>query len=305
MSDQTARRKRAITSEGLTNRTIIACWAVSVLLLGCGITATFVAGTGPAPASMILFGSLFLFLALMRRVPLSLEVGGAKFDASYQVDEAYDAGRDIGRQLGVEDALTDVSEAKARGESPDEALQALRERLVGVQPDREEKRSGSATGSVSRRGRAHGQATDEVGYRGPTACNAAGITYRQLDYWARTGLVEPSLRGGSGRQRLYSHHDILMLRVIKRLLDAGVSLQQIRTVILHLRDRESRELEQVTLMSDGDSIYEATSKDEVVDLLDSGEGMFGIAIGPLNRDLLSVLRELPGKRGHAGSDGER
>ena len=73
----------------------------------------------------------------------------------------------------------------------------------------------------------------DTGYRGPTACNAAGITYRQLDYWARTGLVEPTVRGatGSGTQRLYSFRDILILKVIKRLLDAGISLQQIRTAV--------------------------------------------------------------------------
>ena len=76
----------------------------------------------------------------------------------------------------------------------------------------------------------------DLGYRGPTACNAAGITYRQLDYWARTGLVEPTVRGatGSGTQRLYSFRDILILKVIKRLLDAGISLQQIRTAVQHL-----------------------------------------------------------------------
>ena len=71
---------------------------------------------------------------------------------------------------------------------------------------------------------------EDVGYRGPTACNAAGITYRQLDYWARTGLVEPTVRGatGSGTQRLYGFRDILVLKVVKRLLDTGISLQQIR-----------------------------------------------------------------------------
>ena len=82
----------------------------------------------------------------------------------------------------------------------------------------------------------------DTGYRGPTACNAAGITYRQLDYWARTGLVEPTVRGatGSGSQRLYSFRDILILKVIKRLLDAGISLQQIRTAVQHLRDPRHR-----------------------------------------------------------------
>ncbi len=69
-----------------------------------------------------------------------------------------------------------------------------------------------------------------VGYRGPVACAAAGITYRQLDYWARTGLVMPSVRGaaGSGTQRLYGFRDILVLRIVKRLIDTGVSLPNIR-----------------------------------------------------------------------------
>ena len=101
----------------------------------------------------------------------------------------------------------------------------------------------------------------DTGYRGPTACNAAGITYRQLDYWARTGLVEPSVRSatGSGSQRLYSFRDILLLKVIKRLLDAGISLQQIRTAVQHLRERGTDDLTRVTLMSDGASVYECTS----------------------------------------------
>ncbi len=94
---------------------------------------------------------------------------------------------------------------------------------------------------------------EDTGFRGPTACSAAGITYRQLDYWARTGLVEPSVRGasGSGTQRLYSFRDILLLKVIKRLLDAGISLQQIRTAVQHLRKRGTDDLTRVTLMSDG------------------------------------------------------
>ena len=83
----------------------------------------------------------------------------------------------------------------------------------------------------------------EIGYRGPTACAAAGITYRQLDYWARTGLVEPSVRAahGSGSQRLYGFRDILVLKVVKRLLDTGVSLQNIRKAVDHLRHRGVRD----------------------------------------------------------------
>ncbi|GAA5156131.1 MerR family transcriptional regulator [Nocardioides marinquilinus] len=136
------------------------------------------------------------------------------------------------------------------------------------------------------------------GYRGPTACNAAGITYRQLDYWARTGLIEPEVRGakGSGSQRLYSFRDILILKVIKRLLDAGISLQQIRVAVSHLRERGTDDLTTVTLMSDGASVYECTSNDEVIDLLQGGQGVFGIAIGGVWREIEGTLAELPSER---------
>ena len=138
----------------------------------------------------------------------------------------------------------------------------------------------------------------DVGYRGPTACSAAGITYRQLDYWARTGLVEPTVRGatGSGTQRLYSFRDILLLKVIKRLLDAGISLQQIRTAVQHLRERGTDDLTRVTLMSDGASVYECTSNDEVIDLLQGGQGVFGIAIGGVWREIEGSLSELPSEK---------
>jgi DNA-binding transcriptional MerR regulator len=138
----------------------------------------------------------------------------------------------------------------------------------------------------------------DTGYRGPTACNAAGITYRQLDYWARTGLVEPTVRGatGSGTQRLYSFRDILLLKVIKRLLDAGISLQQIRVAVQHLRKRGTDDLTRVTLMSDGASVYECTSNDEVIDLLQGGQGVFGIAIGGVWREIEGSLAELPSER---------
>lgn len=138
----------------------------------------------------------------------------------------------------------------------------------------------------------------DAGFRGPTACSAAGITYRQLDYWARTGLVEPTVRAtaGSGTARLYSFKDILLLRIIKRLLDAGVSLQQIRTAVDHLRHRGTDDLTQVTLMSDGASVYECRSADEVIDLLQGGQGVFGIAIGGVWREIEGTLHELPTER---------
>lgn len=137
-----------------------------------------------------------------------------------------------------------------------------------------------------------------VGYRGPTACHAAGITYRQLDYWARTGLVEPGVRTatGSGTQRLYSFQDILVLKIVKRLLDTGVSLQQIRKAVQHLRERGIEDLAGITLMSDGASVYECTSADEVVDLVQGGQGVFGIAVGRVWREVESTLVELPAER---------
>ena len=132
---------------------------------------------------------------------------------------------------------------------------------------------------------------DEVGYRGAVAARAAGITYRQLDYWARTELVEPTVRGasGSGSQRLYGFRDILVLKLVKRLLDTGISLQQIRTAVEQLRASGIRDLAGTTLMSDGASVYLCTSNDEVIDLVSRGQGVFGIAVGKVLREVESTL----------------
>ena len=142
---------------------------------------------------------------------------------------------------------------------------------------------------------------EDIGYRGPTA----GITYRQLDYWARTGLVEPSVRAasGSGSQRLYGFRDILVLKIVKRLLDAGISLQQIRTVLTHLRQHGAGDLAQVTLMSDGVSVYQCTSDDQVVDLMAGGQGVFGIALGRVWQEVEGSLAELPAERAAADEPG--
>lgn len=135
---------------------------------------------------------------------------------------------------------------------------------------------------------------DAVGYKGAIAADAAGITYRQLDYWARTGLVEPTVRPakGSGSQRLYSFRDILVLKLVKRLLDTGISLQQIRVAIQQLHDAGVRDLTQTTLISDGASVYLCTSNDEVIDLLGRGQGVFGIAVGKVLREVETQLIEL-------------
>ena len=110
------------------------------------------------------------------------------------------------------------------------------------------------------------------GYRGPIACRAAGITYRQ---------------------RLYSFRDILLLKIVKRLLDTGVSLQQIRTAVDALHERGVEDLTSMTLMSDGASVYECTSADEVIDLVQGGQGVFGIAVGRVWHEVEGSLAELP------------
>ncbi|HET9380242.1 MAG TPA: MerR family transcriptional regulator [Streptomyces sp.] len=147
-------------------------------------------------------------------------------------------------------------------------------------------------------GGAASMTSEQIGYRGPTACAAAGITYRQLDYWARTGLVEPSVRPahGSGTQRLYSFRDVVVLKIVKRFLDTGVSLQNIRTTVHHLRAQGFRDLERMTLMSDGATVYECTSPDEVHALLQGGQGVFGIAVGVVWRDVENALSQLHGER---------
>lgn len=148
------------------------------------------------------------------------------------------------------------------------------------------------------------ESSSEAGYRGSVACQAAGISYRQLDYWARTGLVVPSVRSaaGSGSARLYSFRDILVLKVIKRFLSAGVSLQNIRSAVEHLKLRGSEDLSTITLMSDGSSIYECTNSDEVYDLLQGGQGVFGIAIGRVWNEVEGSLVALRDERSHPGFD---
>jgi DNA-binding transcriptional MerR regulator len=159
-----------------------------------------------------------------------------------------------------------------------------------------------ATGDAGGGGAARDVPPEQIGYRGPTACAATGITYRQLDYWARTGLVEPSVRPayGSGTQRLYSFRDVVVLKIVKRLLDTGVSLQNIRTAVRHLRSVGPTELARMTLMSDGATVYECTSPDEVVDLLQGGQGVFGIAVGVVWRDVESSLSQMHSERVDTG-----
>ena len=134
------------------------------------------------------------------------------------------------------------------------------------------------------------------GYRAPQVCKLVGITYRQLDYWARTGLIVPTLAQahGSGSQRLYGFSDVVQLKVIKNLLDAGMSLKKIRSAVEILRQELNSEqpLADVTLLSDGQTIYAAHSDQEVVDVLRKGQGVFSIAIGPVQDQVEGAILQL-------------
>jgi DNA-binding transcriptional MerR regulator len=138
----------------------------------------------------------------------------------------------------------------------------------------------------------------EQGYRVPEVTKIVGISYRQLDYWARTGLVRPSVKDaqGSGTQRLYSFQDLAILKLIKRMLDSGVNLQQIRKAMATLKELKAPALG-TTLVSDGNRIYQVDSPEAVVDLLASGQGVFAIAVDKVWTDLEGTLAKGGRKKG--------
>ncbi|MGH8895435.1 MAG: MerR family transcriptional regulator [Egibacteraceae bacterium] len=136
-----------------------------------------------------------------------------------------------------------------------------------------------------------------AGYRGPAVCEIVGISYRQLDYWTTTGLVTPSVRDaeGSGSQRLYSFEDIIQLKVIKKLLDTGVSLQRIRSAMEFVRER-GLSLRNVTLLSDGSKVYALDDQRQIIDLIQRGQGVFAIALDPVYTELEADVTQLPSER---------
>ena len=138
------------------------------------------------------------------------------------------------------------------------------------------------------------------GYRGPLVCKIVGITYRQLDYWARTDLVRPSVcdANGSGTQRRYSYRDLVELKVIKRLLDADISLQAARKAIEYLREQLGADLASAHLVLDGSQTVLVQTGDQIVDLLRNGQGVLNIvSLGPVVSDLASELDSVdPGER---------
>lgn len=131
------------------------------------------------------------------------------------------------------------------------------------------------------------------GYRGPQVCKYVGITYRQLDYWARTGLLTPSIQGasGSGSQRLYSFQDLVLLRTIRSLIEAGMSLQRVREAIKYVRDNIDGDLTDAILVSNGDTIMVVRDDRELIDVLKGGQIAFTVALGSVRDDLADLEAE--------------
>jgi DNA-binding transcriptional MerR regulator len=144
------------------------------------------------------------------------------------------------------------------------------------------------TGAAGERGR-------ETGFRGPQVCKIVGITYRQLDYWARTELVRPSLADahGSGSQRLYSYRDLVRLKVIKNLLDAGVKLQTARKAIEYIRGDLGDDWASASLVLDGTNSVLVRSGDDLVDVLRHGQGVLNIvSLGQVVDELHASIHNL-------------
>ena len=146
---------------------------------------------------------------------------------------------------------------------------------------------------------------DEVGFRGPQVCSIVGITYRQLDYWARTGLMHPSISEarGSGSQRRYSYSDLVQLKVIKRLLDSGVSLQAARRAIDCLRS-SGEDLASANLVIDDTRSVLTRSGEEIIDLLKGGQTVLNIVpLGGVVSELAAAITELGTRAGKDDSAG--
>ena len=129
------------------------------------------------------------------------------------------------------------------------------------------------------------------GFSGATVCRLTGVTYRQLDYWARTNLVTPSVASatGSGSKRRYSYRDILEVKVVKSLLDAGVALARARQAVDCLRDGLGVDLATASLVLTSSQSVLAASNGELVDLLRGGQGVFNIV--PMS----SVVADIDGQ----------
>jgi DNA-binding transcriptional MerR regulator len=140
----------------------------------------------------------------------------------------------------------------------------------------------------------------DEGYSGPTVCKIVGISYRQLDYWARTDLIRPSLAdaAGSGTQRRYSHRDLVELKVIKSLLDGGVALKSARRAIEYLRSNLGEDIASANLVLNGAGSILAHSDGELIDIVRQGQGVLNIVpLGGVVDEIDAAITEL-----HPGSE---
>ena len=139
----------------------------------------------------------------------------------------------------------------------------------------------------------------DEGYSGKRTAEIVGITYRQLDYWARTDLIRPSLADakGSGSRRQYAYRDLLELRIVKQLLDAGIKLETVRDVFKQLRTLVGDEIASATLVIQGSSVALALDDGQLLDLARAGQGVLNIMnLGQCQADLeerVQALRDDP------------
>jgi DNA-binding transcriptional MerR regulator len=132
-------------------------------------------------------------------------------------------------------------------------------------------------------------------FSGTRAAEIVGITYRQLDYWARTDLIRPSLQSakGSGSRRLYSYRDLLELKAIKNLLDAGIKLESVREVFRYLRDTLDEDVSTVNLVISGKSSVLVRTDEEIIDVLKAGQGVLNILpLGSVKDEVDAAIVEL-------------
>ena len=115
------------------------------------------------------------------------------------------------------------------------------------------------------------------GFSGRHTADVVGISYRQLDYWARTDLIRPSLTdaSGSGSRRRYSYQDLLELRVVKTLIDAGIKLESVREVFAYLRTHVSADIASAHLVISGQTVVLAQG-DELIDVVKQGQGVLNV-----------------------------
>ena len=136
----------------------------------------------------------------------------------------------------------------------------------------------------------------ETSFSGKRAIEIVGITYRQLDYWARTDLVRPSVTDakGSGTRRSYSYTDLLKLKVIKALLDAGLRLETVRKVFSYIEDELGQDVESANLVIHGHTPVLARSGEELIDLVQKGQGVLNVLpLAGIRDEVEAKIIELP------------